>query len=64
MSTLCLCIAAIIVFGVILIKAAKKRREKRPEAIHQLFNPDEDKDTVNISLDNSNDQSNSGDFKL
>lgn len=49
-----LIVAALIVFGIILIKAAKKRREKRAEAIHQLFNPDDDKDTVNISLDNSN----------
>ncbi len=32
-----LIVAALIAFGIILIKAAKKRREKRNEAIHELF---------------------------
>ena len=51
-------VALLIVFGIVLIKAAKKRREKRSEAIHQLFNPDEtsDKDTVNINIDNFSDK--------
>lgn len=51
-------VALLIVFGIVLIKAAKKRREKRTEAIHQLFNPDEtsDKDTVNINIDNFSDK--------
>ncbi len=53
-----LIVALLIVFGIVLIKAAKKRREKRSEAIHQLFNPDEasDKDTVNINIDNFSDK--------
>ena len=53
-----LIVALLIVFGIVLIKAAKKRREKRAEAIHQLFNPDEvsDKDTVNINIDNFSDK--------
>ena len=53
-----LIVALLIVFGIVLIKAAKKRREKRAEAIHQLLNPDEasDKDTVNISIDNFSDK--------
>ena len=51
-------VALLIVFGIVLIKAAKKRREKRAEAIHQLYNPDEtsDKDTVNINIDNFSDK--------
>ncbi len=47
-------VALLILFGVILIKAAVKRRQRNAEAIHQLLNPDEssdDKDTVNISLE-------------
>ena len=32
-----LIVAALIAFGIILIKAAKKRREKRNESIHELF---------------------------
>ena len=32
-----LIVAALIAFGIILIKAAKKRREKRNVAIHELF---------------------------
>ncbi|MBP5529956.1 MAG: hypothetical protein J6X80_07900 [Lachnospiraceae bacterium] len=53
-----LIVALLIVFGIVLIKAAKKRREKRAEAIHKLFNPDEasDKDTVNINIDNFSDK--------
>ena len=32
-----LIVVALIVFAIVLIKAAKKRREKRNEAIHDLF---------------------------
>ena len=47
-------VALLILFGVILIKAAVKRRQRNAEAIHHFLNPDEssdDKDTVNISLE-------------
>ena len=47
-------VALLILFAVILIKAARKRRQRNAEAIKQFFNPDEssdDKDDVNISLD-------------
>ena len=54
-----LIIALLIVFAIVLIKAAKKRRERNAEAIHQLFNPDDNKDSgVNINIDPSNDTAN------
>ena len=44
-------VAALIGFGILLIWAAKKRREKRDEAVHQLF--DNIRDELNND-DNNN----------
>ncbi len=52
-------VALLIVLGVVLIKARKKRRERTRQAIHELFNGKEDEGTVSINIDNSSD--NSGD---
>ncbi len=45
-------VAVVILVGVLVIKGARKRRERNAEAIHQLFNPDEPREgEVSINID-------------
>ncbi|MCR5209893.1 MAG: hypothetical protein K6C99_06760 [Lachnospiraceae bacterium] len=36
-------VAILVIIGVVLAKARKKRREKTKEAIHQMLNPEDDR---------------------